>query len=384
MSDATQELDGGEVIDLTASPKRDDSKRSRIMSEAPGAKNSRARGWCFTWNNPGVGGREFLGSILENAGASYYVVGDEVGKSGTPHLQGFVYFPTQRTFGAIKKLLLNKAHIEVVRSIEASIDYCKKDGKFVEWGVKPLSQKEKGEKGTEFWDGILRAAKAGNFDDIPSKVQITHCRSLDYIHNRELLAAVPEDTIETNYWFVGPTGTGKSRKARDLFANNYDVIYIKNQNKWWCGYDVQKHLCALVDDIGLNASVMASFFKNWLDRYPFLAEKKNGGLRIRPPMMIITSNYFPQQIWQSPEDHEAILRRVQVVWFGPKMNNYPFKVSFFPEDLPDFAPIFDKWLVKQPSTPVATSSTRVAPAIDLLETDTEVEPDTEDEEEEEE
>jgi len=59
---------------------------------------SRARAWCFTVNNP------------EDVGApqqwpyEYLVYQLEKGESGTPHLQGYVYFKHPQRLLGLKKL----------------------------------------------------------------------------------------------------------------------------------------------------------------------------------------------------------------------------------------------------------------------------------------
>ena len=64
----------------------------------------------------------------------YIVFGREVGESGTPHLQGTVVFENRKRASGVKKQVGDRAHIEPVRDLERSIEYCKKDEDFVEIG----------------------------------------------------------------------------------------------------------------------------------------------------------------------------------------------------------------------------------------------------------
>lgn len=63
-------------------------------------------------------------------------------------------------------------------------------------------------------------------------------------------------------WICGPPGTGKSSTIRDVFG---DDLYVKPQNKWWDGYDDQKHV--LLDDH--DTTVLGHYIKIWADAYPF-------------------------------------------------------------------------------------------------------------------
>lgn len=117
---------------------------------------SRARHWCFTLNNYNTENIERLARL--EGEVDYLVYGKEVGESGTPHLQGFVSFGTRvRRSTAIQKV--GQAHFSVARHIQASIDYCKKDGDFVELGTPPGGQGRRNDL-----DEFKAAVKGGCYD----------------------------------------------------------------------------------------------------------------------------------------------------------------------------------------------------------------------------
>lgn len=96
------------------------------------SKLTNARHWCVTINNPtDVDSYDIL-----PAGCTYLICGKEVGASGTAHFQMFVSFRKQVRRTAVQKVF-PRGHLEVARHIQASIDYCKKDGDFCEFGVPP-------------------------------------------------------------------------------------------------------------------------------------------------------------------------------------------------------------------------------------------------------
>lgn len=99
--------------------------------------DQRNRGWCFTINNYNP---DDANLILEaDKTIKYFVVGKEVGQSGTPHLQGFIYFFNAKTMSAVKKMnYFRRAHLEPMKGTpEQAANYCKKDGNFLESGEVP-------------------------------------------------------------------------------------------------------------------------------------------------------------------------------------------------------------------------------------------------------
>lgn len=83
----------------------------------------RSRAWCFTLNNYDVKDIDTLINSFDNS--SKYIFQEEKGESGTPHLQGFIYYNNARTFESMKKIH-DKVHWERCRNIEASEKYCQK------------------------------------------------------------------------------------------------------------------------------------------------------------------------------------------------------------------------------------------------------------------
>lgn len=97
--------------------------------------SSRSRGWCLTWNNYTEDDRL---SLIEWATqqTQCYVIGKEVGVSGTHHLQGYVYMVNARTFDQMKKKW-SSVHWEKAKGKpKENYAYCTKDGDFVEGGWK--------------------------------------------------------------------------------------------------------------------------------------------------------------------------------------------------------------------------------------------------------
>lgn len=99
------------------------------------SKISRAKNFCFTYNNYTDKCLSRLQNLdLKAHGVQYLIFGKEqASTTGTEHLQGFVQFQSRRTLNQIKKII-GDCHYSVSRSLDASIEYCKKEGDFFEYG----------------------------------------------------------------------------------------------------------------------------------------------------------------------------------------------------------------------------------------------------------
>lgn len=87
--------------------------------------------WCFTLNN--YNEKEYIDIInyLDTNGSNKYIIGKEVGESGTPHLQGYINF--EKKCRPLENKHMNKRiHWEKCKGSEKdNIKYCSKDGKFI-------------------------------------------------------------------------------------------------------------------------------------------------------------------------------------------------------------------------------------------------------------
>lgn len=89
-------------------------------------------------NNPTADERTLVTNFLESDDIQYACYGNEVGNSGTPHLQGFLILKRAWRLRRISRALGGRCHLEIARgtSVQAR-DYCLKDGDNVEFGEFP-------------------------------------------------------------------------------------------------------------------------------------------------------------------------------------------------------------------------------------------------------
>lgn len=124
-----------------------------------------ARHYAFTLNNYVGDDLLSLSQSVESGKARYVIFGKEIASTGTPHLQGHVWFPVQTTIKRGKTLLGVEAHLTVARDIRRSIEYCKKDGDFTEFGTPPDVQSKSGERNDL---QAFRDAVASGIRDLPT------------------------------------------------------------------------------------------------------------------------------------------------------------------------------------------------------------------------
>jgi len=111
-------------------------------------------------------------------------------------------------------------------------------------------------------------------------------------------------------WWIGPTGSGKSRLAWEVYPEHYQ----KQLNKWWDGYTNEN--IVVIEEWSPKNEVSGSQLKIWADRYPFPGQIKGGTLqKIRPRKIIVLSNYTISECFPNHQDRDPLFRRFHELHF---------------------------------------------------------------------
>jgi hypothetical protein len=286
------------------------------------------RAWCFTLNNYTQADEDHIKNILTGF-ARYVVYGREIAPTtGTPHLQGYVYFHNARQHRAVTRLLPHAVVQPANGTTKQNYTYCTKDGDFFEHGDMPIEKTEARLRG-----GMANAARYANAVELARKGDMDAIRESDpqmfLVHGPRLESlyapeARPLEGDLQHEWWVGPSGTGKSRLLWELYPKHF----AKALNKWWDGYRHQDVVA--IEEWSPKNDLTASSLKKWADRYPFPGEIKGGCLQgLRPKKIIVLSNYTPQQCFLNQEDLEPILRRFTVMYFPKEEQHARFRAADF-------------------------------------------------------
>lgn len=266
--------------------------------------NNRARGWCFTINNPTDQDDQDI-NILTSAGRTIYtIIGREVGESGTPHYQGYTYVQHAITMQTLSRTL-RRAHLQIARGTpEQNRVYCSKDRDFTEWGTCPRQGRRTDLE--EVSKDII--SKGLRIDEVISEfphMVVKYPRGMTMLCDFVTLHR-NENIAPSVLWLWGPTGVGKTRYGVDKYG--VDNIYIKDGTQWWDGYKQQD--CVIIDDF--DGKWPYRDLLRLLDRYPYQGQIKGGYVKINSPCIIITCEHPPDFMYHGTQ-LEQIKRRISEI-----------------------------------------------------------------------
>lgn len=247
--------------------------------------------WVFTVNNPT---EDRVPTTWP--GVQWVVWQKESGEEGTPHLQGYVIWESQKRLTALKKIH-SGAHWEARKGThDQAKAYCRKaasrvDGPW-EHGDEPVfAQGQRNDMLT-----LKRKIDAGaSLKDLASDEETFACvaKYHKWVPIYMALCGKQRDWHTELLVLWGPPGTGKSREAYALDKGAYWLHRPAGQTCYWDGYHGQE-------------TVVIDEFFGWLphgmmcrlcDRYPMQVEFKGGATPFLAKKIIITSNVHPMEWW---------------------------------------------------------------------------------------
>ena len=302
------------------------------MSVIPKDKRgARAKHWAFTLNNYTDKDVVNIQSSVDSSRADYLVYGKETSSTGTPHLQGHVYFSTQKRLSQILKLL-PQAHYSVARNIGRSIEYAKKEGDYREFGTQPNVSQAPGKRND--LESFKSSVRNGMVDfkelrethsDIMARC---HRFALSYVRDHKSLPSIPDlqllpwqlellaicdepcDSRSINF-VVDPEGNkGKSYFAAYLELNSKKVVQVMK-----CGkrddmaFELDETIAILVIDVSRSMSKYLNyqFLEDVKDGRVFSPKYESYTKRFNSPHVIVMMNEDPDMT-QLSEDRMVIKR----------------------------------------------------------------------------
>lgn len=263
--------------------------------------SGKARNFCATINNYDDADVERVRRVGSDEATGYLVVGFEVGESGTPHLQIYVEFKNARSFTAICKLI--GGHVEIRKgTAKQASDYCKKDGKFEEFGtIKNPNGKRKD------YDTIKASVIEGkSITNMLLDDEINDPFTLKFAENIKKYLGPKRNWECKIIWLYGPTGTGKSKWVYEYLADK-DFYTCLDDAKFMDGYDGQPYIW--IDDIRGDFCKFHTMLK-FADRYPMRLNTKGSSTQLLAKEILITAPGRPETIWKTVEDYGQLYRRI--------------------------------------------------------------------------
>jgi len=277
-----------------------------------------SRAFTVVVNNYTEADVEAMKAAIFKKGVKYVVFQLEVGESGTPHIQGYIYRDAPCGFTFLRNLIeIPRAAFKVANgSAEQSRVYCTKetdkraDGTVFECRIGgPWEFGEMPEQGKRRdIDTVVEVIKSGATlkriaEECPAQFIKMH-RGIERL--RAVLSPTRSWVVEVIVLW-GPTGTGKSHRAHALC----DGPYVKPAGPWWDGYDGEPHV--IIDDLrGSKADdgVPIVELLRWLDRYACKVPVKGSFVELLARRVVITSNFDPEDwFYGDPAESRAALKR---------------------------------------------------------------------------
>lgn len=280
-------------------------------------KGKQTRNACFTLNNWTADDAKDIRSMK---GVTYGVFGEEVAPgTGTPHLQGYLEFKTAKYFTTLHKLCGGRIHWEERKgTAKQASDYCKKEGKVIEWG---MMSKQGARKDLVAMQQQIKEGKSIKdlCDEDPNSYHL-YGRTLEKIADDILLEKKRNGVKTECVWYFGETGVGKSELAYKGFDEKTHYLWV-NDGGWQDGYAHQQ--VVILDDF--RGFVAYEDLLRMTDKWEWRGVRRRGKspLYFTSSKVIITSSLPPEEVYVRSNKKDSLAqlaRRIQVfrVLRGPE------------------------------------------------------------------
>lgn len=246
----------------------------------------------------------------------FWISGAEVAPTtGTPHLQCYMETLARKTCNSMRSFLASltiTAHLTISDGTPSqNVVYCTKENTdLLTYGtVSTTSQATK--KASEGVTALVHqgASMKRIAEEYPEYYQRCH-RGIGAL--RAIIQAPPDheeprDFKTRVHVYIGPTGTGKSRRAHE----EDKITWTHHGDRWFDGYQGQE--AVLFDDFdGVKSGIPFRKFLQLTDRYPLSVPIKGGFSNWRPRVLVITTNVEPEY-WYPEEDAAPLRRRLDLI-----------------------------------------------------------------------
>lgn len=265
----------------------------------------KARGWTFVINN--YTERDLDGVLeMECQGCK---AGHEVGKEGTPHIQGAVFFSDEISRKNLSKIL-PRANLQIMKGTWEDQDYCLKDGCIIRNdGTGSVQGKRRD------IDAMMVDVKAGASDvELIEKYPNTFSRTMKMVDRyREATDKRFRNWMTEGVWIYGPTKVGKSEMAFENYHPDTHYVHEIEDKGWWDRYNGQD--IVIFNDFRGQISYDAML--TLLDRWPkFVPKRGRAPVPFLAKKVIITSSLSPEECYHRRAENDSIeqlLRRLTVI-----------------------------------------------------------------------
>lgn len=264
--------------------------------------NPQARGWCFTLNNP-------VDITCPGQWKGDYVVWqlETAPTTGTPHLQGYIYFRARKRLGGLKALNKRVHWLPAKGTALQNKAYCSKEEGRISG---PYEQGELPQQGKRsdilaLKETIDSGASIGVIRSRHYSLWIRHQKAVQndrlYVQRRKANRGRPEILV-----VYGPSGTGKTKTVREAFPKAYWLDKpSRHSSVWFDGYEGESTI--VVDEF--FGWISYHFLKRLLDYGYTKGQTKGGHVAIAANRFIFTSNQHPR-LWYKKDIEGALRRRI--------------------------------------------------------------------------